>query len=245
MKEHITISQLSQLMNVSVHQLRYFEEKGVLYPSYTEKNQYRMYGLHEIYQLSHILMLRKLNVSVAQIEECLTSYTADDYNQLLENSLHKVQDEIASLKLLEQFIHKVLKEHHNSTQQNNEYQLKLLGPRHLKLWFAFESDHELSARDLFEQQPTPPQLFENDLHYLLDSGQVKLCYETTEMTETADCILEEGSYLCKHFSVTEDAEIEHEIQQLEHYVAQHQYEYLSKIILVEKSYLSMFNNNIL
>ncbi|WP_283657994.1 hypothetical protein [Paenibacillus sp. RC343] len=24
-------------MNVSVHQLRYFEEKGILYPSYTEK----------------------------------------------------------------------------------------------------------------------------------------------------------------------------------------------------------------
>ncbi|MBP1310903.1 DNA-binding transcriptional MerR regulator [Paenibacillus sp. 1182] len=35
MKEHITISQLAQLMNVSVHQLRYFEEKGILYPSLT------------------------------------------------------------------------------------------------------------------------------------------------------------------------------------------------------------------
>ncbi|MGG4499569.1 MerR family transcriptional regulator [Paenibacillus polymyxa] len=57
MKKHITISQLAQLMNVSVHQLRYFEEKGILYPLYTDENQYRMYGLHEIYQLSHILML--------------------------------------------------------------------------------------------------------------------------------------------------------------------------------------------
>ncbi|MDQ0493621.1 helix-turn-helix domain-containing protein [Paenibacillus brasilensis] len=133
MKEHITISQLSQLMNVSVHQLRYFEEKGILYPSYTEKNQYRMYGLDEIYQLSHILLLRKLNVPVAQIEECLTSYTADDYNQLLESSLEKVRDEIANLKQLEQFIHKVLNEHHNSIQQDNEYRIRLLGPRYLKL----------------------------------------------------------------------------------------------------------------
>lgn len=89
MKEHITISQLAQLMNVSVHQLRYFEEKGILYPSHTEENQYRMYGLHEIYQLSHILLLRKLNVPVGQIQECMTSYAADDYNQLLEHSLQK------------------------------------------------------------------------------------------------------------------------------------------------------------
>jgi DNA-binding transcriptional MerR regulator len=243
LKKHVTISQLSQLMNVSVHQLRYFEEKGILYPSYTEKNQYRMYGLHEIYQLSHILLLRKLNVSVGQIEKCMTSYAADDYNQLLEDSLRRVQDEIANLKLLEQFIHKVLKEHHNLTHQDNEYQIRLLGPRHLKLWFAFERDQELTARDLFEQRPAPPQLFENDLHYLSDSGQVKLCYETTDMTDTADYILEEGSYLYKHFSVTEDDEIEYEIQQLERYVTQHQYMCQSKIILVEKSYLSLFDNN--
>jgi DNA-binding transcriptional MerR regulator len=32
----------AQLMNVSVHQLRYFEEKGILYPLYTDENQYRM-----------------------------------------------------------------------------------------------------------------------------------------------------------------------------------------------------------
>ncbi|TKH42855.1 transcriptional regulator [Paenibacillus terrae] len=243
MKEYITISQLSQLMNVSVHQLRYFEEKGILYPSYTEKNQYRMYGLHEIYQLSHILMLRKLNVSVGQIEECMTSYSSDDYNHLLEHSLQKVQDEIANLKQLEQFIHKVLKEHHNLTQQDHGYQIRLFGPRYLKLWFELEEGQELTARDLFEQRPAPPQLFENDLHYLADSGQVKLCYETTEITDTADYILEEGSYLYKPFSVTEDAEIEYEIQQLERYVAQHQYKCQSKFILVEKSYLSMFDNN--
>ncbi|SEI73172.1 helix-turn-helix domain-containing protein [Paenibacillus polymyxa] len=241
MKKYITISQLAQLMNVSVHQLRYFEEKGILYPLYTDENQYRMYGLHEIYQLSHILMLRKLNIPVGQIEECMTSYTADDYNQLLEHSLQKVQDEIANLKLLEQFIHKVLKEHHTLTQQNNEYRLKLQGTRHLKLWFALESDQELTARNLFEQRPAPPQLFENDLHYLSDSGQVKLYYETT--SGTADYILEEGTYLYKHFSATEDAEIEHQVQQLEHYATQHQYECLSKIIVVEKSYLSIFDSN--
>jgi len=43
-KHEITISELAKLMNVSTHQIRYFEEKGVLKPAYTDDNQYRMYG---------------------------------------------------------------------------------------------------------------------------------------------------------------------------------------------------------
>ncbi|WP_328802262.1 MerR family transcriptional regulator [Paenibacillus sp. LX16] len=240
MKEHITISQLAQLMKVSVHQLRYFEEKRILHPSHTEENQYRMYGLHEIYQLSHILLLRKLNVPVGQIQECMTSYAADDYNQLLEHSLQKVQAEIANLKMHEQFIHKVLEEHNNRTQQDDEYQVKRLGLRHLKLWFALENGQELTAGNLFKHRPAPPRLFENDLHYLSDAGQVKLCYETADV---ADYILEEGNYLYKHLSVIEEPEIDYEIKQMERYVAHHRYNCQSKIVLVEKSYLSMFDNN--
>ncbi|WP_240927487.1 MerR family transcriptional regulator [Paenibacillus thiaminolyticus] len=58
MKSEITISELAKLMNVSVHQIRYFEEKGVLQPSFTDNNQYRMYGIEQVYELAHILLLR-------------------------------------------------------------------------------------------------------------------------------------------------------------------------------------------
>ncbi|WP_458127067.1 MerR family DNA-binding transcriptional regulator [Paenibacillus sp. Z3-2] len=55
-------------MGVSVHQIRYFEEKGILLPSYIDENQYRMYSLDEMYQqLAHILLLRKVGLSVQAI----------------------------------------------------------------------------------------------------------------------------------------------------------------------------------
>lgn len=76
MKSEITISELANLMNVSVHQIRYFEEKEVLGPAYTDNNQYRMYGIEQVYQLAHILLLRKMGVSVQSIKNCMTSYTA-------------------------------------------------------------------------------------------------------------------------------------------------------------------------
>ncbi len=64
MKSEITISELAKLMNVSVHQIRYFEEKEVLLPAYIDNNQYRMYSMDQVYQLAHILLLRRLGVSV-------------------------------------------------------------------------------------------------------------------------------------------------------------------------------------
>lgn len=87
MKEEITISELARLMQVSVHQVRYFEEKGVLDPAYTDENQYRMYGLDQVYQLAGILLLRKLGVSVPAIKEYLASFTPVQYKSLLQSSL--------------------------------------------------------------------------------------------------------------------------------------------------------------
>lgn len=241
MKEKfITISELSTLMNVSVHQIRYFEEKEILFPAYTDSNKYRMYGITEIYQLSHILLLRKLNVPVSEIKDCIASFSPDDYHQLLRNSLKKVQDEMDQLVILQQFIQKVVKEHDEFETPDLPYQIKPLGIRHLKQWVKFGVRDNLNARNLYDNKPHLPDLFEADLHYVYDSNQVILCYE---VTDPSDVLLEKGNYLYKHLLVSEDHEIEDEIRELEHYLIQHQYVNSGKITLLEKSYLSMFNNN--
>ncbi|WP_241781647.1 MerR family transcriptional regulator [Paenibacillus sp. DMB5] len=48
MQKEITISELARLMQVSVHQIRYFEEKELLLPAYTDSNQYRKYSIDQI-----------------------------------------------------------------------------------------------------------------------------------------------------------------------------------------------------
>lgn len=53
MKKGITIGQLAKLMNVSTHQIRYFEKKGVLLPDLIDENSYRIYGIKEIYIYYH------------------------------------------------------------------------------------------------------------------------------------------------------------------------------------------------
>lgn len=100
MKNEITISELAKLMNVSVHQIRYFEEKGILQPAYVDHNQYRMYDMDQVYRLAHILLLRKLGMPVQFVKEWITSYSGDQFGQLLHGCLSDIDTELLRLQEL-------------------------------------------------------------------------------------------------------------------------------------------------
>jgi len=179
MKSEITISELAKLMNVSVHQIRYFEEKGILPPAYADDNQYRMYGVDQVYRLAHILLLRKLGVPVASIEECLSSYTADQFGQLLHRSLSEIDSELLRLQELRHFIHTVRHEQLNFSSQSEKYRLKRRDIAYFKRWMEIDSDKKLNARRLLERARRIPNLFETDIHYIeSDSGTAALFLET-------------------------------------------------------------------
>lgn len=135
----ITIGELAELMQVSVHQIRYFEEKGVLLPSYTDTNQYRKYGIDQIYQLSQIMLLRKLGMPVQAIKESM----AEDGEQVMEEKLHhslgEVGREIARLQQLEQLLLKVLHEQRDFQMDKQSYSVKMREALQLQKWFDMDS----------------------------------------------------------------------------------------------------------
>ncbi|MCP3775055.1 MerR family transcriptional regulator [Paenibacillus sp. MZ04-78.2] len=248
MKSEITISELAKLMNVSVHQIRYFEEKGVLQPAYTDNNQYRMYGIDQVYQLAHILLLRKLGVPVHSIKECMTSYSADQYRQLLHHSLREVDAELQRLQELQQFIKKVLHEQQSFSLHPNQYQIKRREPTYLARWMEVDSHTKLNATRLTRQANRVPNLFESDIHYLYNgssdgssdgSSTVTLCLETQA---PGDFSLPAGDYLSIQ-SLVDEEEPEQMIKQFYDYAAAQSYVIAGPLILVEKSYLSLFSQN--
>ncbi|OAB42135.1 MerR family transcriptional regulator [Paenibacillus glacialis] len=241
MKSEITISELAKLMNVSVHQIRYFEEKGVLGPAYTDNNQYRMYGIGQVYQLAHILLLRKLGMSVQSINDCMTSYSADQYQQLLHHSLREVDAELLRLKELQHFIKKVLHEQQNFNSQSNHYQIKRRDTTYFERWIEMNSNTKVNAKLLAEQAKRVPNLFESDIHYVYDrSSTITLCLETQG---PGDFSLPGGNYLSMQSLIHEDDELEQMIEQLYDYAAAQSYTIAGPLILVERSYLSLFSKN--
>ncbi|KQN97750.1 helix-turn-helix domain-containing protein [Paenibacillus sp. Leaf72] len=241
MKNDITISSLAKLMHVSVHQIRYFEEKGILQPAYIDNNQYRMYGIDQIYRLSHILLLRRLGIPVSSIKDCFSTYSSEQYEQLLHTSLLETDQEIARLQELQLLIRKVLHEQQAFSTQNKPYQIKWQKPVHLKCWFAKAEQTKLHARLLSEQSDPVPDLFESDIYYVYEqSSTLKLC---TETPEPSDLVLPSGDYLSAHFQVNDEEELEQRIEQLYGHAAAQAYVTEGPLIVIEKSYLSLFSHD--
>ena len=272
MNHYLTISELARLMNVSTHQIRYFEEQGVLLPACIADNQYRMYGTDEIYRLSHILLLRKLGIPVRQIRESLASFSADQYNELLQDSMLQLDQQIGQLTRLKQLTAGVISEYQQHYAPGSDralYQIVDCPSRKLCIWTELQTGEVLTARKMLQLNSYPEDLFETDLYYIQQDHQLLLCYEEQPKDKinpdsdhssisiekirceknsnqahhsTPDIELAASSYLSAYIRITEEDELYVQIQQLEQYIEQQQLLPAGPLILIEKSYLSLFDN---
>ncbi|UPW85025.1 MerR family transcriptional regulator [Lysinibacillus sp. Ag94] len=186
MDETITINQLAKIFDISHHQIRYYEEKGLLFPSFTDNNRYRKYSLKEIYQLAQILMLRNLNLSIAQIKDMLTSYEKNDYLSLLREKSKELSDEINKL----QKIKKAIDHHYVNITNKKVNSIKYLKESHLEKVITLKAQETLSAKDFLKLQLST-QFFYNDIIYVFEEDEYHICIKTEHKT---DFIMNEGKY---------------------------------------------------
>ena len=68
MSERYTIGEAAKKLQVSTRTLRFYEEKDLVRPAYTEENGYRFYSEEQIRQIELILFLKELGFSLKQIK---------------------------------------------------------------------------------------------------------------------------------------------------------------------------------
>ncbi|MCK4934551.1 MAG: MerR family transcriptional regulator [Simkaniaceae bacterium] len=81
-----TVKKLSEFAGVTVRTLHFYEEIGLLKPSYYGGNGYRYYEEKELLQLQQILFYKELGFSLKQIQKVLGR---DDFNQLVALYSHR------------------------------------------------------------------------------------------------------------------------------------------------------------
>lgn len=96
-KRHYTISEISRLFGIGIDSLRYYERLGVVTPQ-RGSNGYRLYDLDDIYKLSLIKDLRRLDVPMKQIKEHLDHQTLKGTLGLLEQEHHLLSERIEQLE---------------------------------------------------------------------------------------------------------------------------------------------------
>ncbi len=119
-----TISEVSKTYDVTTRTLRYYEEIGLLSSTRKDDYAYRVYDKEAVSRLQIILVLRKLSISLKDIQVILGSNSPDQFIKLLEKRLDDVNQEIESLSNVKEVVHLFI--HHVSEYQKLEYDIHSL-----------------------------------------------------------------------------------------------------------------------
>ena len=107
----IKIKDVSSKYNITARTLRYYEDMGLLSSTRSDDYTYRMYDESAIKRLEQILILRKLNISIRDIQRIFNTSSSDIVLEVLEKKVQNIDDDIALLHELKDivldFIHEV------------------------------------------------------------------------------------------------------------------------------------------
>lgn len=96
-----TIKKLATIAGISVRTLHYYDEIGLLKPSFLHENGYRYYEEKELRKLQQILFFRELDFSLEQIKAMVTSSSFDEKKAFEDQKKLLVLKKVKLEKLIE------------------------------------------------------------------------------------------------------------------------------------------------
>ncbi|MFC6288968.1 MerR family transcriptional regulator [Levilactobacillus angrenensis] len=96
----LTIQKFAQLAGTTRRTLIFYDEKDLFKPKTVAANGYRYYEYNQLYQLSFILELRQLGLSIAEIKSLDMATDAHSLNRSLHQVLTQIDQKMARLSQL-------------------------------------------------------------------------------------------------------------------------------------------------
>lgn len=98
MADTYTIGQVAEITGISRDRLRYYEEKGILFPEQNQDNNYRNYTIADIYMILSIEYYRSMDLSMKDIRKVWKSGAPDDISAILEEKEMELSAKIKELQ---------------------------------------------------------------------------------------------------------------------------------------------------
>lgn len=102
LKLKFKIGEVSQILDIPMDTLRYYDKIGLLSPRERNVNKYRYYDLEQFDSLITIRMLRALDVSIEQITKLLSDDHLVEIRQLLSDKKKDIEHKLTYLRHLSQ-----------------------------------------------------------------------------------------------------------------------------------------------
>lgn len=208
MREYLTIGEVSKLLKISSHNIRYYEKEGLIKPSFVSEAGYRLYDYDDVYELSAIMLLRDSDIPIKQIKKLFENYTGEGYIELLKRSFEKVSEQIDKLTVLKNQIEKSLHSAQN-IDSNSVFKNKQIPKRCLKVLKRSDYEMDYSIKEFYDiyrnNNIDSNQFYKEDSIYYLTEEDISYCIQDDEDKYGLDSIeLKEGKYLCYSYFSSED-----------------------------------------
>lgn len=106
----LKIRDVSSKYNVTARTLRYYEDMGLLTSIRNDEVTYRMYDENAIRRIEQILILRKLNISIKDIQRIFDSSGSSVVLDVLGKKVENIDDEVSLLYELKELVLDFIKE---------------------------------------------------------------------------------------------------------------------------------------
>ena len=104
-----TVSQIARRTQITVRTLHHYEAKGLLMPAQRSAAGYRLYGAGELRRLQHVVSLKALGFSLAEIRSCLDA-DAPSLGQALLRQVGRLREAVVRQQELVQRLEHVARQ---------------------------------------------------------------------------------------------------------------------------------------
>ncbi len=110
MRNMIKIKEVSSKYDITARTLRYYEDMGLINSVRRDDCAYRLYDETTINRLEQILILRKLNISIKDIQRIFSASGSDVVLEILGKKVQNIDDEVALLHELKEIVIEFIRE---------------------------------------------------------------------------------------------------------------------------------------
>ena len=167
MNDVMKIREVSLQYGVSVRTLRYYEDMGLLESIRPNDYAYRVYDEDALKRLEQILILRKLDISIKDIQSIFKNSDFKALLDVLQKKVDDIDDEAAQLYILKKIVTDFINQIKNYSF-SDEADIKLLYERVSELeekMNTIESDN-IEETINFDESETAKKVSLNDLNYV-------------------------------------------------------------------------------
>lgn len=104
MNEYIKIRDVATKYDISARTLRYYEDMGLLKSTRSDDYAYRLYDEAAIKRLEQILILRRLNISIKDIQRIFSTAGSETVLEVLGKKVNDIDEEVSLLHELKEIV---------------------------------------------------------------------------------------------------------------------------------------------